>query len=137
MSGSAADIRISFSWIDRYARRWRMEMVRLICTPSREGGREVPFLRGKKQREIDQGAGRSLIHSGSGKKEECASHGEHNPQRGERIGNRHVESDRSPAAASDAKATASLGAPPLREQLASPSTAHPAAWTFPGRLCVV
>jgi len=40
MSGSAADIRISFSWIDMPGDG---QMVRLICTPSREGARSRFF----------------------------------------------------------------------------------------------
>ena len=98
MSGSAADIRISFSWIDMPGDG---QMVRLICTPSREGARSRFF--GEEATRDRSGSRPVAYPQWKWKKEECASHGEHNPQR---IGNRHVESDRSPAAASDAKGNA-------------------------------
>jgi hypothetical protein len=76
-------------------------MVRLICTRSREGGRSVSS--GKKQREMRES---QPVAYPQGKREECASHGEHNPQLARRANREPACGIRSPAAASDAKGNA-------------------------------
>ena len=77
-------------------------MVRLICTPSREGARSRFF---GEEATRDRSGSRPVAYP-QWKRVECASHGEHNPQLARRANREPACGIRSPAAASDAKGNA-------------------------------